>query len=80
MPTAEEAGESYEGLGGQLTWIPSFGTDPLANHGDLTEIREQQFLNQINIQDTKSQLVNGSDVLFRNALETFMHITQNLLN
>ncbi|CAB3986700.1 Hypothetical predicted protein [Paramuricea clavata] len=79
VPTAAEAGESYEGLGGQLTLFPSFGADPLANYGDRAESREQQFLNQISIQDIMSQLVNGSDLLFRNAIELFANITRNQL-
>ena len=79
VQTAAEAGESYEGLGGQFTLFPSFGADPLANYGDRAESREQQFLNQISIQDIMSQLVNGSDLLFPNAIELFPNITRNQL-
>ena len=80
VPSAEEAGDSYEALGGRLTQFPSFGIDPLHQTAELVRLRDQQFTDTINIREAKAEVMNGTDRLFREAIQTFMHITRRLLN
>ena len=57
VPTAQHAGGSYEDLGGRLTHFPSFGTDPFVNRPDLAGVREQRFLDQIDVKISKANLL-----------------------
>ena len=79
VASAEDAGASYEALGGRLTRFPSFGFDPLFHDVELIRSREQQFMERVNVQETKAKVVNGIDMPFREAIQTYMDITRRLL-
>ena len=80
IPSAEEAGESYEASGGRLTRFPSFGIDPLHETAELVCLRDQQFTDGVNIREAKAEVANGTDRLFREAIKAYMDITKRLLN
>ena len=79
IPSPEQAVQQYHSLGGHLTILSHFGTDPL---GDLDGQRlERDERLQANILDFPTifyKLVNGNDVPFRNGLKCFIDLTKRL--
>ena len=70
----------YTDQGGSLTNPTIFGIDPLSNDDPLMEEREERWNAAcgMSVEDIFSKLVSGDDLPLKNAITSFITITENL--
>lgn len=79
IPTVGEASHRYR-QGGSLTELHTFGQDPLAGDDDLLQQRDREYTQRCPLTNANifSSLVFGDGGPLRDALETYIAITENL--
>lgn len=80
IPTVGEASHRYRQQGGSLTDPHTFGQDPLAGDDDLLQQRDREFTQRcpLTYANIFSSLISGNGGPLRDALETYIAITENL--
>ena len=69
LPVTTDAVKMYEERGGQLTYRPEFGKDPLSSVQHLNTARNQRFCQQFSdFSEMFSRLVNGCLAMFQNTV------------
>ena len=68
---ANTAAHNYEKMGGQLTWFPSFGVDPIADSLETQQQRNEFFMANFDVAAVFSSVVNGVPEPFRQAIHHF---------
>ena len=68
LPSTSEAMDIYRAEGGLISDEHGFGIDPLHGSLDKQQTRQEAFLQQYNFDHIFHALVNGNDILFKNAL------------
>jgi len=72
VPTRDEAVKLYEERGGQLTFWPEFGIDPLSDSAIMASRHSNEFnANFPNLNDLFYEVVNNDFTNFRNAISLF---------
>ena len=80
IPTLDEAVASYTSLGGHLSPVTLFGTDPLSNSSELLHERERVLEQALpSPEDIFANTVNGDYSIFAQSL-TFLIDTTNRLS
>ena len=65
-------------MGGQLTWFPSFGVDPLAGSLETQQQRNEIFVANFDVAAVFSSVVNGVGEPFTQAIHHFSVITRDM--
>ena len=79
IPDAESAVEEFEGTGGHLTVLSSFGEDPLQRNPNLVVQREAEFYGRYpDFSQFFYTAVNGDFFLFREGIIFFINLSKTL--
>ena len=72
VPTRDEAVKYYEDRGGQLTFWPEFGTDPLSGQDIIASRHSNEFnINFPNLNDIFYEVINNDLTNFRRAISLY---------
>jgi hypothetical protein len=66
-------------MGGQLTWFPLFGVDPLVGNPEGQQRRDEIFHEYFDVAAVFGSVVNGVDEPFRQAINRYFVITRDMV-